>query len=472
MWTVEADPLLRSTIVGVAILDGVPDWDRLTERVRTAIAHVPALRQRVTPAPLRPGVLQWIPVDHVDIGYHLRRIALPPPGAMQDLLDLVCADASRAFDRERPLWEFTLVEGLDGDRAAFVTKAHHVVTDGIGAIQLAAHLYDLEPDPAEGPPGASPAGGDGSAAPAELTADVPTFVDRWRDALRRDVETALTATRSQVESAVPRVLRALWNPIGAVGEAVETARSVGRVVAPVFETKSPLMTERRLASRFQALEVPFDALRAAAKAVDGTLNDAFLGAVTGGLRRYHERHGVSVDELRVAMPISLRTEDDAAGGNHLTVLRFSVPVGVDDPSERLAALHEIGSRLRDERSLAHTESIASVLNLLPRGVIGTMLKRVDFLASNVPGVPVPLYLAGVEVSHLYPFGPTAGSSVNFTLMSYRGRCCIGVHSDAGAIADPDVFFDCVVEGFDEVLALAGPPTRRSARSTRSPRRDR
>jgi diacylglycerol O-acyltransferase / wax synthase len=230
--------------------------------------------------------------------------------------------------------------------------------------------------------------------------------------------------------------------------------SIGRVVAPVFDTKSPVMTDRQMATRLQTVEVPLATLRAAAKAAGGTLNDGFLAGITGGLRRYHDLHGAEVDELRVAMPISLRTDADEAGGNHVTVLRFTVPVAVADPAARIAALHAVGARIRAERSLGHTEAIAGVLNLLPKGVIGTMLKHVDFLASNVPGVPIPLYLAGAEVLRFFPFGPTAGSSVNLTLMSYRDLCCIGVQSDAAAIPDPEVFLRCLEEGFDEVLELA------------------
>lgn len=157
----------------------------------------------------------------------------------------------------------------------------------------------------------------------------------------------------------------------------------------------------------------------------------------------------------MAMPISLRTDNDDAGGNHVSVLRFTVPVGVADPAARLQALHEVGVTIRNERSLAHTEAIVGVLNLLPRGVIGTMLKHVDFLASNVPGLPVPLFLGGSEVVRFFPFGPTAGSSVNLTLVSYCGICCIGVHTDTAAIPDGDVFLAALREGFDEVLALAG-----------------
>jgi len=199
--------------------------------------------------------------------------------------------------------------------------------------------------------------------------------------------------------------------------------------------------------------VPVDDLRRAAAAANGTLNDGFLAAITGGLRRYHQALGAEVDELRIAMPVSLRTSADDAGGNHVTVMRFLVPVGVEDPDERIRRLHDIGRRIRQERSLPHTEAIAGALNLLPAGVIGTMLKHVDFLASNVPGIAVPLYLEGRRVLRYVPFGPTAGSSMNVTLMSYAGTCCVGVDLDTAAVTDTALMMRCLREGFDEVLAL-------------------
>lgn len=448
MWTVEADPLLRSTILGLVVLDQVPVWEQVLQRVERAVENVPVLRQQVVRAPLHPSTLQWVPVEHLDLGYHLRRTVLPGPGTMADLLEFARAEAASGFDRARPLWEFTLVEGLDGDRAAFVMKAHHVVTDGIGSVQLAAHLFDLAPDPAVELDVAAV-----GAVPIVDPAPRPTAFDRWREALSHDVDNVTTVARSQLRSMIPNLLHAVRHPTEAVNEVVETALSVGRVVAPVFDTKSPVMTGRQMATRFQTFEVPLDALRAAAKAAGGTLNDGFLAGITGGLRRYHEHHGAAVDELRVAMPISLRTEGDEAGGNHVTVLRFTVPVGVADPTARIGVLHEIASRIRQERSLAHTGAIAGALNMLPKGVIGSMLKHVDFLASNVPGLPIPLYLAGAEVERFFPFGPTAGSSVNLTLMSYRDVCCIGVNTDSAAIPDPEVFLRCLDEGFAEVLEL-------------------
>lgn len=444
MWTIESDPLLRSTIVGVVLLDGPPDWPELQARMERVTRHVPVLREKVVQAPLHPTTLRWVVDPDFDLSYHLRRVIIPPPGTVQDLLDMVHTGAMNGFDRDRPLWEFTLVEGLQGGKAAFCMKAHHVVSDGIGSVQLAAFLFDFDPadhdDPATAPP----------PPPAEDTSALHLL----REVIEHDIDGVLHLAQRQARSVVPDLLHAIRHPQQAVADTVETMRSVARTVAPTFTRKSPVMTGRMLAGTFRRVDVPLGLLRTASKSVGGSLNDGFMAGITGGLRRYHELHGAEVDDLRVAMPISLRTEGDAAGGNHLTVMRFTVPVGVTDPAVRIGALHDVVAKVREERSIAHTEAIAGVLNLMPRGVLGSMLKKVDFLASNVPGVAQPMYLVGKKVERFYPFGPTAGSAVNITLMSYDGTCCIGVHMDAAAIPDPDAFVDCLHEGFDEVIALA------------------
>ncbi len=447
MWTAEADPLLRSTILGVMLFDALPDWDALRERVAYAVERVPALRRVVAPVPLRRSALRWADVDRVDLDHHLRRVGAPGDRQLADVLHLACLTASAPFDRDRPLWEFTLVEGVDGDGAALLLKAHHVVTDGIGSVQLAAHLFDFEPD---APP----------RTPLSQAAD-PTQHSTWRtllDSMVNIVDHDITRAGSALGSAVPALFRtaaqAMRDPIGTARDTARTAASIARVVTPVFSTRSPLMSARSIATRYGVLDLDLGELRAAAARHDGTLNDAFLAGITGGLRRYHVRHGQPVEDLRVAMPISLRAGSDDPGGNHITILRFIVPTADVSAAERVRAMHELGSAIRHERSLAHTESIAGVLNLMPRGVIGSMMKKVDFLASNVPGVPVPMYLVGQEVRRYFPFGPTAGSAVNITLMSYNGRCCIGVHTDQAAIPDHDEFIAHLAAGFDDVLALA------------------
>lgn len=446
MWTIESDPLLRSTIVGVVVLDGAPDWERLVARMRHATAMVPELREKVVAVPMHPTTWRWEPDPEFDLSYHLRRVAVPAPATMREVLDLARTMAQAGFDRTRPLWEFALVEGLADGSAAFVMKAHHVVTDGIGAVQLAIHLFDLEAEPSL-PARHLPV------EPAPGAPEIHGLAGQVREVIAHDLEGVVSLARRTLPAVVPTLLRAVRDPFHAVAETVRTVESIGRTIAPVITTRSPVMVDRHRDTRFETLEVPLDDLRRAAAAANGTLNDGFLAAITGGLRRYHRALGAEVEDLRIAMPVSLRTSRDDAGGNHVTVMRFLVPVGVEDPDERIRRLHDIGRRIRQERSLPHTEAIAGALNLLPSGVIGTMLKHVDFLASNVPGIPVPLHLEGRRVLGYFPFGPTAGSSMNVTLMSYAGTCCVGVDLDTAAVTDTALMVRCLREGFDEVLAL-------------------
>ena len=223
------------------------------------------------------------------------------------------------------------------------------------------------------------------------------------------------------------------------------------------------MQERRLGWHYDALDLSLDDLKRAARTGEGTLNDAFLAGIAGALSRYHARHRAEVAELRVTMPISIRQVGDPAGGNHVTLMRFSVPTDDDDVRSRMRTLHDRAAACRNEPAVPLANTIAGLLNLLPPGVVASMLKHVDFLASNVPGLDAPLFVGGARVVRLYPFGPTLGAALNVTLLSYCGTCNVGVTTDTGAVPDPDVLMECLVEGFEQVLAVAGPhePVRRA-----------
>lgn len=443
-WYMERDPLLRSTIVSVVLLDEPPDMDVLTARGERASRLAPGFRHKVVEPPLRLANPRWVPDPDFDISYHYRRIAMPPPGSLDQVLTYACQSGEAGFDRERPLWEFTLVEGLAGGAAALIMKIHHGLTDGIGGMEMARFLFDTEPHPPDlGPMPEAP--------PARRHSTVDLALDALAHSGRRTV--GLLADRAR---AMPRdALGALRHPPTAVAGMVDIARSVERMVRPITATKSPVMQDRRLAWHYDALTVPLDELRDSAHACGLRLNDAFLGAVTGGLLRYHERHGSPVEELRVTMPISIRGERDPVGGNRITLTRFPVPVGCRDPQERMQRIHGACDSARHEPSIAYTNAIAAALNLLPRAFVGGMLKHVDFLASNVPGLDVPVYLAGARVAGWYAFGPTIGAALNTTLISYLGQCHIGVNVDTGAVRDPELLVESLREGFAEIGALGG-----------------
>jgi hypothetical protein len=171
------------------------------------------------------------------------------------------------------------------------------------------------------------------------------------------------------------------------------------------------------------------------------------------MRHYHHKHDAPVDELRVTMPISIRTAADSLASNRITLMRFLVPVSEADPARRMRLIDTRAKAARNARSLRFTDMIAAGLDLLPTSFVGGMLKRVDFLASDVTGVPVTRYLAGAQVTAHAAFGPTMGCAANLTLMSYNGTCHIAANLDTAAIPDTDAFIDCLRLGMDEVIAV-------------------
>lgn len=442
----ERDPLLRSTIVAIAVLDRAPDWELLTRRIERATRIVPTFRQKLVPSPLGLASPRWVVDPDFDLSWHLRRARLPVRGGFPALLDLARTAGMTAFDHDRPLWEFTLFEGLPQGRTALMMKVHHALTDGIGGVAIAGHVVDLERHPAE------PEGHGATPAPPEADGHNP--FEPLVDAVSHDLRQLVRAGLDLVRSTPGAIVGTVRDPLHAATDLTATARSIARFVRPITTTSSPVMRDRKLQWHYDTLDVPFAALRGAGTTAGSTLNDAFLAAIAGGFRRYHERHGERVEQLRITMPISVRGEDDAIGGNRVTLVRFDVPVGVMSPSERMRRIGALCREARREPAIAYSNLIATVFNLLPVTVTGGMLKHVDLLASNVPGFGSEVFVAGAQLEALYPFGPTLGSSANVTLMSYNGTCNIGITTDRGAVPDADELTTCLREGFAEVLALA------------------
>lgn len=446
MWTIERDPCLRSTIVAVQLLDRSPVWDSLVRRFEEAGDLIPRLRQRVVETPLRLAPPRWELDEFFDLGFHLRRTVAPAPGDPRTVFDIAELMAMTAFDKDRPLWEFTLVEGLADGRAAFIQKVHHSVTDGVGGIALARLLLDDKRRrrahrPRVGPPNPPHTNG--------LQSLAGSLAGEVRSAARTSMRAA---------QALPGVTAwAVTNPGRGATTAARQLRSVGKLLAPVTKPSSPIMTERGLSRRFDAFDIPLDAIRAAAHVAGGSLNDAFLAAIAGGMRRYHEQHGAPVAALRVTMPINLRRPGDPAGSNRFTPARFTLPVATVDAAARMGELGQLARAWRKEPSLPLTDVIAGVLNRLPgaaaTAVLASMLKAIDFVATNVPGLQQPAFLAGALVERQYAFAPTSGAAFSVALVSHVDQCCLGINADTSAVPDPELLTACLREGFDEVLSI-------------------
>ena len=232
--------------------------------------------------------------------------------------------------------------------------------------------------------------------------------------------------------------------------------SLLRLITPATEPLSPLMTGRSLSVHFDTLTISMTDAKAAAKRAGGTLNDAFVAATAGAFRLYHRACGVEIDRLRMTMPINIRTEDTSdLAGNQFVPARFPIPLDIDDPGERMRVLHALVAAQRGEPAMALVDPMARILNRLPTslttGVFGAMLKGIDLVTSNVPGAPIPIYVAGAEIDAMFAFGPMTGAAANLTLLSYRDDLLVGINLDPAAVTDPALFVDSYREAWDEVL---------------------
>ena len=452
LWSIERDPVLRTTIVAISMLDRAPNWKRLRRRMEEASEQVPRLRQKVVATPLRLGPPRWQDDDRFDLDYHLRRVVCPAPGDLRAVLDMAGVWAMAAFDKDRPLWEFTLVEGLAGGGAAFVQKVHHAFTDGVGGVKMAELLLDDSRSPKR----RVVAPTDRSRKVGSLEAIVQPLAANARTA----TSLSLRSARAFPSFATSAVLR----PDRAIGAGVRSGRSIVKLLAPAMTPLSTVMLGRGLSRHLDAFDVPLTDLLAAAHHADSTLNDAFLASITEGLRRYHERRGAPVTALRVTMPINLRQPGDELGNNRFVPARLTIPIDAVDATQRMQRMGELSRRWRSEPSLPLSNSIAGVLNRLPiamtTSIFGGMLKAIDFVATNVPGLTHRVYLAGAEVTREYAFAPPSGAALSVALLSHGDQCCIGMNIDTTAVRDSDDLVACIREGFDEVLSVGSPSSSR------------
>ncbi len=442
MWRSERHPQQSSTMCSLLVLDRAPQWDRLVAAHEWATSLVPRTRQRVVEPLLPTGPPAWAADPHFTLDYHLRRLQLGPRNTMADLLELAQSLAITPFDRTRPLWEATLIEGLFGVRAAYVLKVHHSLTDGLGAVQLLSAVQSRTRRHTKNKPMAVQ---QDSSHPNRVDVTVDGALDTVRQMPGLAVEVAGAGRR------------ALTDPAGAASEGLRFAASLRRVVSTPPVPPSPLLAGRD-GRRWllRTLECPLVDLRAAGHAGGGSVNDAYLAALLGGLRRYHTAHGVELDDLAVTVPVSLRRADDPLGGNKFAGAMFAAPIGVADPADRIAAVRGAILSQLNEPALDSFSVLTPVVNRLP-SVVGSMVMRLggrtDLSASNVPGLTETVYMAGAQVQRIYPFGPLPGVAVMAVMLSHVGTCCIGLTIDAAAVADLDEFMRCMAAGLDEVLAL-------------------
>jgi WS/DGAT/MGAT family acyltransferase len=451
MWRSEVNPLLRSTGVVMELLESAPDRDRVRAAHEWGSRLLVPLRHRVVEDPLGLASPRWVVDQDFDMCYHLRFIRLTDPGSIEQALELAQGLAMAPFDRARPLWEAVLVEGLSDGRAIYLLKLHHSITDGQGTVQMFEILHGETPESrrARELPVPAPERISGTSLAAQALLAMPR---------RAIAETLKTGAR--ITSAVERVVTRPETILAGMRYAQSLGRMLGSPPAP----SSVLLEQRSLGRRFGMIEYPLAELKAAGKAAGGTLNDAFLAGIAGGMRRYHEHHGIEPDELTLALPISLRKSDDPLGSNRFAGARIAAPIRERDPRERIRIIGERTRAAREEPALNFMDVMAPALSRLPAAVVATMTERVtrsiDLQASNIRGLDRTAYLAGARVERMFAFGAAPGPAVMVTLMSYHGTCCIAVNVNAAAVPDHELFMRCLDEGLGEITALATTPPRR------------
>lgn len=444
MWRGERHPQFSSTGVVLELMASVPDWDRFRAAHVWGTSLVRRLRQRVVEPALPLGPPAWADDPEFDLDYHLRRIRLPEPAGMRELLQLAQVIAETPLDRTRPLWTGTLVENLESGRSAYLLQAHHCLMDGAAAIQLFAGLHSDRAEPSADKPAIEPAETEpvnplGLAA-ADLAAEVRAVPDRAR-----------------------RVLGTLGGALSAPNRTVRYLDSARRVLSsPAGVTPSPL--QRRQTGRtwrFGIFDCGLDELKAAGRAANGSVNDAYMAALLGGIRRYHDAVGIGIGDVLTAMPVSLRKPDDPPGGNRFTGALFAGPAGIVDPAARIEAVRDRVRIVRAEPALGVVGALSPVLSRIPSGLLGlageAAMPRPFLSGSNFPGLTTKVYAAGARIEGMYVLAPLPAVAMLAAMCSYTGRCCIGINCDGAVFADIELLWKCMADGLEEVLDLGRAP---------------
>ena len=442
MWRVEADPRLRSPMILIELLDQTPEWARLRAACEWGTRMAPRFRQKVLEPALGLGTPTWVTDPDFDLDYHVRRVSMPSGSDFTTFLRTVEQVSMTPLDRARAPWEVVLFEGLPGSKAAFMLKMHHVATDGLGGVQLLGQLHSRQRESNPHKPQPSPPPPERASAGALLRQQLGRDLFGLPGMLRRGAST----------------LRQVSDPVGWVRNATSYSASLRRVLADPPVGNSPLLAGRSLSFRFCTLDVRFADLRAAAKRAGGSLNDAYIAGLLGAFRRYHEAYDRPVDAIPMAMPVSVRRDDDAQGGNRFVGVRFAGPVAIAEPKARMAAIHQQVRRILAEPAADAVGVLAPALSWVPAtflpALTGSLTKNNDLQATNVPGLREPRYLAGARIDRAYGFGPLPGCASMISMLTHLDQCCIAANLDPAAITDVPLFGQCLVGGFEEVLSLA------------------
>ena len=460
MFRADMDARSRTSLMFIETLDTVPDLDRLRDQIERASRTVPRLRQHVV-APLLPlAPARWVVDPDFSLDYHFRRVALPGPGSFRQLLDLAQILHATPLDLGRPLWEVTLVEGLDDrdSKAALCWKFSHTVTDGVSGMLLDQMIHQGSRDPAPSP-----------MPPLPVPHDV-TALDLTAQAVRRLPISLVQGSLGRAAGAVRLLGRTVRNPVASASAVVRVASELRQLTGPPPAEPSPLLRRRSLNRRYEALDFPLGDLRAAGKSLGCSVNDAYLTSIAAGLRRYHEGLGVPVEAIGLAMPVNARDASATTAGNQWSAVTIRLPIAGTDVGRRMRQVREQVLTARTTSTVDPTQIVAPLLAWLPQQLLagtGTGGMGFDVQASNVPGHSSDRYIAGARITRSVPIGPLPGVAMMATMVSFSGHCFVGVNYDTASFTDPDLLAKSLRDGFDEVMDIARtseapPKTRRRA----------
>jgi diacylglycerol O-acyltransferase len=418
-------------VAGTSIFEGPkPEYDEFREHVASRLHLVPRFRQKLRFVPFGLGRPVWEDDPHLNLSYHVRQTALPPPGSEEQLRVLAARIFSQRLDRSKPLWEMWLVDGLEGDRFAIVGKSHHALVDGVSGVDINSVLFDTEREPV-GPPG-SPE--EWLPRPEPSAAEV--LAEAVLDRLTNPKEIAASATN---------VLRA---PREIAGRIRESVAAVGEFAgAGLGAPSSPFNVDIGGHRRFAWVRGDLGQLKQIKNRLGGTVNDVVLAAVAGGLGRYLRARGNSTAglELRAMVPISVRSEDErGALGNRVSAMMARLPVGIEDPAERLRIVGDTMGDLKASRQAVGATLLTELTGFAPPTIISQAARLqsrqrfFNLVVTNVPGPQFPLYLLGREMQSTFPMVPLAKrQAVCVGIMSYNGQINFGLIGDYDAIPDLD-----------------------------------
>lgn len=414
-----------------------PDHNELLDALAPRLAFSPRLMQVVDPVPLaRP---RWIDDPHFDLGYHLRRTTVEPPGGERELLELAAHLHAQHLDRARPLWELWVIDGLAEDRFAVMVKLHHSMFDGVSGVALTDMLLDPTPEPRSYEPEpwiARPA-------PSVPRLEADSLVDSVL-APERIIRALLRLARHP-RRLYERALDLVGGIASLAGAALDPAPS-SPVNLPIGPNRAIAVARASLAD---IREIKTD--------LGGTVNDVVLTAAAGGLRRLLQERGVElrVLTLRALVPVSLHRAGDDGAGNHVAGLLAPLPVSESDAVRRLAIVRRATRDAKRSRQSAGSGLLLELGAALPppiaRIVAGAQSVQRFFNVSvtNVPGSPRPLYFRGRRLEEVIPLPPlSANAALIVAAMSYAGEMTFGIVADADNV--PDVAL--VAEGIEKTIA--------------------